>query len=258
MLAKLAPLAALALLAVACSGASDDSSTTGSTDQNMSTAIHTTYGITTFGGPGDYQTLACTGKNSRVDQQWYVASSQRYGCGVHLKITTASGKCVVARTDDAGPATFVEQRAGVAVLDSSPSVTNHLFPGVGELGYTDLHAHPGRYNVTVVKTTMALGPCEGSAGSDTSGGDTSGGDTSSGDTGSGDTGGGSSSGGGSSGGGSSGGGSSGGGASCSHDGDCNPGNDGSGLICSGGQCIPGCHSDAQCPGNTTCQSGQCQ
>jgi hypothetical protein len=254
MLAKLAPLAALALFAVACSGASDNTSTTDSTSQDMSTAIHTTYGITTFGGAGDYQTLACTGKNSKVDQQYYVASSQRYGCGVHLKITTASGKCVVARTDDAGPATFVEQRAGVAVLDSSPTVTNYLFPGVGELGYTDLHSHPGRYNVTVVKTTLPLGPCNAaSSGGDTSGGDSSG-DTSGSDTSGSDTSG--SSGSDSSGGSSSG--SSGGGATCAHDGDCNPGNDGSGLICSGGQCVPGCHSNAQCPGNTTCRSGQCQ
>jgi hypothetical protein len=53
-------------------------------------------------------------------------------------------------------------------------------------------------------------------------------------------------------------GSSGGGTSCSSDGACNPGNDGSGLICVGGQCVPGCHSDANCPGVTTCQSGQCQ
>lgn len=49
----------------------------------------------------------------------------------------------------------------------------------------------------------------------------------------------------------------GGGAACKSDGACNPGNDGSGLICVGGQCVPGCHIDAQCPGATTCVSGQC-
>lgn len=50
----------------------------------------------------------------------------------------------------------------------------------------------------------------------------------------------------------------GGGQSCSSDGQCNPGNDGSGLICVGGQCVPGCKTNAQCPGSTTCRSGQCQ
>jgi 3D (Asp-Asp-Asp) domain-containing protein len=48
-----------------------------------------------------------------------------------------------------------------------------------------------------------------------------------------------------------------GGGSCSSDGACNPGNDGSGLICVSHQCVPGCHSDAQCPGVTSCQGGQC-
>ncbi|MBK7586302.1 MAG: hypothetical protein IPI67_39715 [Myxococcales bacterium] len=53
------------------------------------------------------------------------------------------------------------------------------------------------------------------------------------------------------------GGSAGGGQACSNDGACNPGNDGSGLICVGGKCVPGCKSNAQCPGIKTCKSGQC-
>lgn len=48
------------------------------------------------------------------------------------------------------------------------------------------------------------------------------------------------------------------GASCSNDGACNPGNDGSGMIYEGGRCVPGCRSNAQCPGVTRCVSGQCQ
>lgn len=50
----------------------------------------------------------------------------------------------------------------------------------------------------------------------------------------------------------------GGGQSCTSTGQCNPGNDGSGLICVGGKCVPGCLSDAQCPGVTSCVGGQCQ
>jgi hypothetical protein len=59
-------------------------------------------------------------------------------------------------------------------------------------------------------------------------------------------------------GGDTGGGGGGGGPSCTSDGQCNPGNDGSGLICVGGQCVPGCHQNNQCPGVTRCISGQCR
>ena len=44
---------------------------------------------------------------------------------------------------------------------------------------------------------------------------------------------------------------------CSGDGQCNPGNDGAGLICQAGACVAGCHTNAQCAGNTTCIAGQC-
>lgn len=49
-------------------------------------------------------------------------------------------------------------------------------------------------------------------------------------------------------------------ASCTTDGQCNPGDNGSGKICSPqGQCVPGCHTDAQCPGETTCSAaGRCE
>lgn len=50
----------------------------------------------------------------------------------------------------------------------------------------------------------------------------------------------------------------GGGASCTSDGQCNPGNDGAGLICTAGTCVAGCRSNAQCPGSTSCASGQCR
>lgn len=48
------------------------------------------------------------------------------------------------------------------------------------------------------------------------------------------------------------------GCACASDGACNPGNDGSGLICLAGQCTGGCHTDAQCPGATSCVDGDCQ
>ena len=48
------------------------------------------------------------------------------------------------------------------------------------------------------------------------------------------------------------------GASCSKDGDCNPGSDGAGKICVQGTCVPGCNANWECPGSTTCVHGQCK
>jgi len=49
-----------------------------------------------------------------------------------------------------------------------------------------------------------------------------------------------------------------GGQACSNDGQCNPGTDGSGLICVSHHCVPGCNANWECPGVTTCVGGQCQ
>ncbi len=235
--------ATAALLSAHCGGSSDDPVVGATGEQAMSRTVHSVYGMTTFGGPGDYQQMACGG-NSRDAGPWYVASSQRYGCNKHLMIK-ANGKCAVARTADAGPASYVESGAGIAVLDSSPALGRYFF-GQSSLGYSDIRSHPGKYEVHVSVTSLPLGPCDGS---DPGGGSTS---SSSGSSSGGST---SSSSGGSSGSTTS---SSGGGSACAHDGDCNPGNDGSGLICTGGACVSGCHTDAQCPGSTVCRSGACQ
>jgi hypothetical protein len=50
----------------------------------------------------------------------------------------------------------------------------------------------------------------------------------------------------------------GGGHACASDGQCNPRSDGAGLICQGGTCVAGCHTNAQCGGNTSCVAGQCR
>jgi 3D (Asp-Asp-Asp) domain-containing protein len=47
-------------------------------------------------------------------------------------------------------------------------------------------------------------------------------------------------------------------AACSNDGACNPGNDGSGKICTAGKCVAGCRSNAQCPGSSVCTAGFCR
>jgi hypothetical protein len=182
-----------------------------------------TFVLTTFGGPGDSQPLACGG-SSKSGSWYYAASRQRYGCGGHVEIT-ANGKCVVARTDDYGPDVCVENAAGSAVMDVSPLVAKELF-GVSELGWSD----EKKVHVELVSSSTPLGPCTAAPPP----------------------------GGGGSGGSSGAGGGSGSGPKCSSDGECNPGNDGSGLICQSGSCVAGCHSDAQCPGVTHCVSGSCQ
>lgn len=48
------------------------------------------------------------------------------------------------------------------------------------------------------------------------------------------------------------------GRACSGDGACNPGNDGSGEICTAGRCVTGCRTNAQCPGSTRCSAGMCR
>jgi hypothetical protein len=225
VIARSAPVLAAAFV-VACSSASGEkAAATGSSA--MSSTIHSVYGLTVFGGAGDCQPFACGGSNSCSSQPWYSASSQRYGCGVHLMVQ-AKGKCVVVKTADAGPASWVESDAGTPILDASPSVAEHLF-GVSSLGWSDLKSNPGTYDVHVDVTSLPLGPCDG-AGSGSSG--SSSGSTS--------------------------GGSSSGGTPCATDGDCNPGSDGSGEICVDGGCVPGCNADWECPGSTTCVGGQCQ
>ena len=117
--AALAGLAAITI--AACSrGSSVDAQSDGTNDNELSgchgQASSTipasgVYGLTTFGGPSEPQPLACGG-NSNSGNWYYAASSQRYGCGTHLKVE-ANGKCFVAQDADYGPDTCVEAAAVV-------------------------------------------------------------------------------------------------------------------------------------------------
>lgn len=245
------------------------------------------YVLTTFGGPDEPQPLAC-GSHSKSGSWYYAASRQRYGCGKHVRIT-ANGKCAVARTDDYGPDVCVEQAAGYPVMDVSPLVSKHLF-GKSSLGWSDKK----KVHVELVSTSTPLGPCTtaGGGGSGGTGGSSGGTGGSSGGAG-GATGGSGGSGGATPTNGSCAGScgstspapgsnpacycdsactgygdccsdfssvcstSGSGGTPCSSDGQCNPGNDGSGLICVGGQCVPGCKASYHCPGVKVCKNGQC-
>ena len=178
------------------------------------------YYLTTFGGPSESQMMSC-GKSTKSGTWYYAASRQRYGCGAHLQVE-ANGACVVVEAADYGPDVCVETAAGKPILDASPLVAEALFGSKSE-GWSD-HA---QVTVTEVDSSTPLGPCASNSSSSNGGGSSQGGNG-------------------------------GGGASCSSDGDCNPGSEGSGQICVQGTCTPGCNADWQCPGNQVCVSGSCQ
>jgi hypothetical protein len=229
------------------------------------------------GDPGDNcipaclstaQKTLCAGMDGPACEQsvnWYSADSGRYGCMTRLQVTNpANGKSVVLVALDAGPSCSVERSVDHALIDMSPPANLYLFGS--EQGYSD----KALVDVVVVPSSTPLGPVSGVTSSSSSGTTTTtttssssgagtGGSATTGTGGSPAGTGGSATGGGGTGGSpGTGGGTGGGGIACGGDGDCNPGNDGSGLICVNGTCTPGCHTDAQCPGSTSCVSGQCQ
>ena len=195
-----------------------------------------------------YDEGVCSGGQSNADCQravnWYSVGGASYGCGARLQVTNpANGKSVVVMVLDNGPSCTVENDANFWVLDVSYPTIQYLFGS--EEGWGD-HA---LIHAEVVGSSTPLGPTSGFSPpppppppSDDAGTPADDAGTSS--TGSGDdapSGNDASS-----------------GVSCSTDGDCNPGSDGSGQICVSGTCVDGCNADWECPGSTTCASGQCQ
>ena len=129
-----------------------------------SEATEGTYFLTTFGGPddsGDNGQLACGGRSdpnsSDVHQKYYAAAKQRFGCGTHIKLE-AAGNCIVLETTDAGPAAWVEDKAGGPVIDATPLAAQELF-GAASFGWSDRKA----VQLSVVDASVPLGPCTGGA-----------------------------------------------------------------------------------------------
>ena len=110
------------------------------------------YYLTTFGGPGESGTMSC-GQSTKNGSWYYIASRQRYGCGTHVRLTTAT-KCVVAAADDYGPDVCVETAAGGPIIDASPKVAQALF-GVSAAGWSEHR----RLKAEVVDDSTPLGPC---------------------------------------------------------------------------------------------------
>ena len=93
------------------------------------------YYITTFGGPGDQQRMAC---GSYADGRWlYIADSWRFGCRARVRVTNpVTGRWCVAEVADVGPNICVERAAGKPVIDASPVITRELF-GRSSAGWSD-------------------------------------------------------------------------------------------------------------------------
>ena len=112
------------------------------------------YDLTTFGGPGDEQPVACGGPDA--DGTWYYAANrQRFACGQRVRLVTPDrGSCVVVEVADLGPNACVEEAGGQPIWDVSPLAANELF-GVTSVGYSEHRAVLG----APVGGANALGPC---------------------------------------------------------------------------------------------------
>ncbi|EFA85801.1 hypothetical protein PPL_01032 [Heterostelium album PN500] len=99
---------------------------------------------------------ACGPIPSCTAGQYFTADSQRFGCGKYLNVCRNSNKhCIKAQIIDAGPAMWVEQDAGIAIIDGSPQLCKELF-GVNSCGWSD------RFSISALLTsaddTRPLGP----------------------------------------------------------------------------------------------------
>jgi len=79
--------------------------------------------------------MACGGY---ADGTWYYSTSWvRWYCGAKLAITNPdTGECVVVEVADAGPAAWVEETAGMPIVDASPLVCEDLFSS-SSCGWSD-------------------------------------------------------------------------------------------------------------------------
>jgi hypothetical protein len=92
-----------------------------------------TYYLTDFCAGYPHSQTSC---GEYCDQlKWFTADRQRFGCNKYLKIC-GRGKCVNAKVIDAGPAYWVEEDAGKAIIDASPAVCSYI-SGHSSCGWSD-------------------------------------------------------------------------------------------------------------------------
>eukprot|EP00054_Salpingoeca_dolichothecata_P031598 m.264019 g.264019 ORF g.264019 m.264019 type:complete len:179 (-) comp27426_c0_seq1:95-631(-) len=67
--------------------------------------------------------------------KYFTADRQRFGCNGYLDVCK-SGRCLKAKVIDAGPNKYVEEDAGMPIIDASPAVCEYL-TGHSSCGWSD-------------------------------------------------------------------------------------------------------------------------
>ncbi|MCG3173961.1 MAG: hypothetical protein GMKNLPBB_02178 [Myxococcota bacterium] len=113
------------------------------------------YVLTTFGGPGDEQPVACGGPIA--DATWYYAANkQRFACKARVRLTNDKrDKCVVVSVVDTGPNICVEEAAKKAIWDVSPLASKALY-NITSAGWSQKKIVYG----APVEANTPLGPCD--------------------------------------------------------------------------------------------------
>ena len=113
------------------------------------------YDLTTFGGPGDAQSVACSGAADADGTWYYAANRQRFRCGQHVRLVDeARTACAVVEVADIGPNSCVEEAGEMPIWDVPPLAAQALF-GVSSAGWSEHRAVRG----APVTNSTALGPC---------------------------------------------------------------------------------------------------
>jgi hypothetical protein len=114
------------------------------------------YELTTFGGAGDVQPVACAGAADADGSWFYAANAQRFACGQRVRLVDeARTSCVIVEVADVGPNVCVEEAAGQPLWDVSPLAAQHLF-GVGAVDWPEHRAVRG----APVDPDNPLGACD--------------------------------------------------------------------------------------------------
>lgn len=87
----------------------------------------------------------------------YATSAGRFGCNARLNCCAGS-KCIVLRVIDSGPACWVEDRAGRAIIDASYS-TCRYFTGGSSCGWSDRVSINCKRTLQTFTEDDYVGPC---------------------------------------------------------------------------------------------------
>lgn len=114
------------------------------------------YDLTTFGGPGDEQPVACAGALGADATWYYAANANRFPCGQRIRLVDAArSTCVIVEVADVGPNICVEEAGGRPIWDVSPLASDVLY-GVSSAAWSE---HIEVFGAPV-DPGNPLGPCD--------------------------------------------------------------------------------------------------